>query len=113
MQVQRLWHLAAPALLADVTNPDNSVSENSARLLSLMKTPQIIDQLIVKSNSAKSAEDLRKYIFALQYMKINNRYFLEDRKRMSDDECKAYYDNRVIPKIMFLERQLEKIAKPK
>lgn len=108
MQVQRLWHLAVPVLLEHVTNSDVSVSENSARLLSLMKTPQIIDHLIAKSDGAKSATELKKYIFALQYMKINNRYFLENRKRMSDIECENYYNNKVVPQIKKLTQELEK-----
>ena len=50
MQLQRLWHLAAPALLANVTAEDASVSENAARLLSVMKTERIIEGLIAESD---------------------------------------------------------------
>ena len=108
MQIQRLWHLAVPALLENVINPDSSISENSARLLSVMKTQQIIELLIGKSDTAKSAVELGKYIFALECMKINNRFFLENRKRMSDIECKNYYNNKVVPQIKKLTQELEK-----
>lgn len=108
MQIQRLWHLAVPALLKNVTAQDASVSENAARLLSVMKTPQIIDKLISDSNRAQSPNDMEKYIFALEYMKINNRYFLDNRLRMSDSECEAYYNDHVSPQVSLLKQKLLK-----
>lgn len=112
MQIQRLWHLAVPALLKNVTVQDISVSENAARLLSVMKTPQIIDKLISDSNKAQSHNDIEKYIFALEYMKINNRYFLDNRSRMSDSECDAYYNDHVYPQVIILKQRLLKIENP-
>lgn len=108
MQIQRLWHLAVPALLKNVTAQDVSVSENAARLLSVMKTPQIIDKLISDSNKAQSRNDTEKYIFALEYMKINNPYFLDNRSRMSDSECDAYYKEYVSPQVSILKQKLLK-----
>lgn len=108
MQIQRLWHLAVPALLKNVTAQDASVSENAARLLSVMKPPQIIDKLISDSNRAQSPNDMEKYIFALEYMKINNRYFLDNRLRMSDSECEAYYNDHVSPQVSLLKQKLLK-----
>ncbi len=108
MQIQRLWHLAIPALLKNVTVQDVSVSENAARLLSVMKTPQIIDKLIFDSNKAQSHNDIEKYIFALEYMKINNCYFLDNRSRMSDSECDAYYKDHVSPQVSILKQRLLK-----
>ncbi len=106
MQIQRLWHLSVPALLKNVTEPEISVSENAARLLSVMKTPQIIDKLISDSNKAQSHNEIKKYIFALEYMKINNRYFLDNRSRMSDSECEAYYKEHVSPQVSILKQRL-------
>lgn len=108
MQIQRLWHLAVPALLKNVTAQDASVSENAARLLSVMKTQQIIDKLISDSNRVQSPNDMEKYIFALEYMKINNRYFLDNRLRMSDSECEAYYKDHVSPQVSLLKQKLLK-----
>jgi len=108
MQIQRLWHLAAPALLEEAANEDVSVSENAARFLSAMKTPQIIDRLIAKSSKSLSPREMGKYIFALQYMKINNRCFLENRYRMSDVECENYYNSKVVPQIEKLTHELGK-----
>lgn len=108
MQIQRLWHLAVPALLKNVTAQDVSVSENAARLLSVMKTPKIIDKLISDSNKAQSRNDTEKYIFALEYMKINNPYFLDNRSRMSDSECDAYYKEYVSPQVSILKQKLLK-----
>lgn len=108
MQIQRLWHLAVPALLKNVTAQDVSVSENAARLLSVMKTPKIIDKLISDSNKAQFRNDIEKYIFALEYMKINNPYFLDNRSRMSDSECDAYYKEYVSPQVSILKQKLLK-----
>ncbi len=107
MQLQRLWHLAAPSLLVEITAQDVSISENAARLLSVMKTPQIIDELIAQSEKAESKTELDKYIFALEYMKINNRYFVENRNRMSDDDCKEFFMSRVLPHINKLKQRLD------
>ncbi len=105
MQIQRLWHLAAPALLANVAHEDVSISENAASLLSVMKTPQIIESLVAASNEAETAADIDKYIFALEYMKINNRYFVDNRTRMSDSECEKYYKEHVKPQITLLKQR--------
>ncbi len=105
MQLQRLWHLAAPALLDNVPHPETSVSENASRLLSVMKTRQIIDQLVAASDNAASALEARKYVFALEYMKINNPVFLENRRRMTDQECERAYNELVVPQINVLKQR--------
>ena len=109
MQIQRLWHLAVPALLANVTHEDVSISENVASLLSVMKTPQILDELIAASNETESMADIGKYIFALEYMKINNPYFVESRTRMSDSECESYFNEKITPQITLLKQRLQNI----
>ena len=109
MQIQRLWHLAFPSLLANVAHEDVSISENAASLLSVMKTPQILEEVIAASNEAKSADEISKYIFALEYMKINNPYFVKNRTRMSDSECENYSNEKITPQIMVLKQRLQNI----
>ena len=64
-------------------------------------------KLLDKLNKGERKE-LEKYVFALNYMKISNRYFLKGRDRMSDDECRKFYESRVEPYTRTLKTRLEK-----
>lgn len=106
MQIQRLWHLAVPELLRSLTDECSETSENATYLLSLMKTPDIIQELIRESVLATDSQTIKKYIFALEYMKINNPFFLPERPRMSDQECRIYFATYIFPHLKILRSRL-------
>lgn len=107
LQLQRLWHLAIPALLKNVTNTDEAVSEKSAELITLMKTEKIIRKLVEDSDKAETEADIKKYIFALEFLHINNPSFMEKRTRLADEECNVLYKELVVPQIKKLNARLK------
>ena len=102
LQLHRLWHLAAPCLIDNILNNDSGISENAAMLLSLMKTREIMMSVIAQTNSAMSEEQIQKAIFALEYLKVNNRVLL-DRPQMPVQESEQCYKEYVVPQIMELK----------
>ena len=106
LQLQRLWHLAAPELLEHITDKDWQVSDCAARALSLMKTSRIIDRLQERAERATAPLDLKKCIFALKYLRIHNHVLVEGRPRLSQGESERIYRDRVQPQVERLSRLL-------
>ena len=106
LQLQRLWHLAAPELLEHITDKDWQVSDCAARALSLMKTSRIIDRLQERAERATAPLDLKKCIFALKYLRIHNHVLVEGRPRLSQEESERIYRDRVQPQVERLSRLL-------
>jgi|AntAceMinimDraft_15_1070371.scaffolds.fasta_scaffold12275_2 hypothetical protein len=102
LQLQRLWFLATQGLFNNLTNNDNKISEMSARMLSLMKTGKIIDQLIEDAQKAKTSKEIKKYIFALKYMQYNNPSVIK-RQQISKTKAEKFYKEKVAKVINQLE----------
>ncbi len=112
LQLQRLWHLAAPELLEHITDKDWQVSDCAARALSLMKTRWIIDRLQERAERATAPLDLKKCIFALKYLQIHNHVLVEGRPRLSQEESERIYRDRVQPQVERLTRLLHDKRQP-
>ena len=102
LQLQRLWLLATQGLFNNLINNDNKISEMSARMLSLMKTGKIIDQLIKDAQKAKTPKEIKKYIFALKYMQYNNPSVIK-RPQISKSNAEKLYKERVVKILKQLE----------
>ncbi len=105
-QLKILWTLGSDVLLHNVINENRGISENASRLLSLMKKSTIIDQLIKQACNAKEEKDIKKYIFALKYMKINNPIFIK-RPIINKKEAEKIYKSKIIPVIKKLKKMIK------
>jgi hypothetical protein len=94
-QIERLWHLAAPTLLANVGNRETA--EDAIKSLILMRDEAIIRSLVKKVGSASTPDEKNMALFALKQMKEQRQSIVPGRSCMDAKESKKLFDELITP----------------
>jgi hypothetical protein len=94
-QIERLWHLSAPALLANVGNRETA--EGAIKGLTLMRDEAIIRSLVKQVDEAKTPEVKQMALFALRHMKEQRQSTVSGRSCMDAKESERIFDEVIAP----------------
>lgn len=96
-QVERLWWIAAPALLANIDSRDGAKAETAIKSLVLMRNEDIIRSLMKTATEASDPRTRARAIFALGKMTEKRESMIPGRTCMSDGASKALADTLLLP----------------
>lgn len=104
-QIERLWRVAAPALLKNVGNKDPAIAELAIKSLILMRNETIVHSLIDIARSTNDEYTKVMAIFALKKMTEQRKSLIPGRACLDEKESKRLYDEVVVPTLNKLEAQ--------
>jgi len=96
-QIERLWHLAVPTLVSNITTNDATVAELAIKSLILMRDESIVKQLIQEAKTATDAGRKQLLVFALSKMKEQRESLIPGRKCLGEKESEELYGKLVLP----------------
>jgi HEAT repeat protein len=103
-QIERLWHVAVPELLKNMSNRNPTIAELSVKSLILMRNEDIIRQIIDIAKTTNDPHTKAVAIFTLKKMKEQRKSRIPGRKCLNEEESKVLYDRLVAPALVDLER---------
>ena len=96
-QIERMWRIAAPTLLENVTSRDMTVAEAAVKSLILMRDESIVKALIEKAESAEDERDKAMIVFALKKMTEPRKSLIPGRECLDEEKSKVLYERLVAP----------------
>ena len=100
-QLQRLWTLAAPALIESLGHESRMVQEAAIKNLSLMRNEDLVTKLIARIEASDDPRVQHTGIFALGRMLEKRESLIPKRLQINDEASQAITDRLVSP---FLDR---------
>lgn len=102
-QIERLWHVAVPVLLANVNSKEPAIAELAIKSLILMRDETIIKALIEKARTTDDEYTKAMVTFTLKKMKEQRKSLIAGRKCLDEEESKVLYDRLIAPAFNELE----------
>jgi len=102
-QLERLWHVAIPALLEYVDSKEPGQAELAIKSLILMRNEAIVRALIEKAKGAKDEYSKAMVVFALKKMREQRKSLIPGRECLNEDESAAMYNRLLVPALAELQ----------
>jgi hypothetical protein len=96
-QIERLWHAAAPTLIANVTTNDLTIAELAVKSLILMRDESIVNDLIREAKTTTDEGRRQMLIFAFSKMKEQSKPLIPGRECLDDNKSQELYSRLVVP----------------
>ena len=96
-QIERLWHPAAPALIASITASDVTISELAVKSLILMRNEWIISELVQEAKTTADEGKRQMLVFALSKMTEQRKSLIPGRACLDDKQSGELYSRLVAP----------------
>lgn len=103
-QIERLWHVAAPTLLKNLSNP--TTAEMTIKSLILMRSEAIIKAIIEKAKTAQDEHTKAMAVFALKKMKEQRKSLIPGRECLNEEQSRILYNRLVAPALRNLEEEI-------
>ena len=109
-QIQRLWALAAPALIDNAPSMNASIAETCSKHLSMMRTEGLIREIIEAAEEATSVQRKAGYIRLLGKMTEQSTWMVRGRETMDDATSRRVADTTVRPYLRQVREQVREQA---
>lgn len=106
-QIQRLWRLCVPKLLANLGHKNATLNEAVMKNLILMRNEKVIDDIIGKINSSTDPNVIYSGIFVLGMMNEKSYTLIPNRSIMDDTTSNTIAHNKITPFLQHLERSTD------
>lgn len=107
-QIERLWHAAAPTLIASISPREVTASELAVKSLILMRNEAIVNDLVRAAKSTADEGRRQMLLFALSHMKEHRESLIRGRACLGEKESDELYQRVVVPALESLRRPSER-----
>jgi hypothetical protein len=104
-QIERMWYIAVPALLKNLSSREPGVAELAVKSLILMRNESIVRSLIDIAKTTQDEQTKAVIIFALKKMSEQRKSLIPGRECLDAEQSKVLFDHLVSPALKDLENK--------
>jgi hypothetical protein len=107
LQIERLWRVAVPTLIAQLSNTNSTVAQLAADSLILMRDESTIKKLVAEAQTTKDQRMKQMLIFTLTQMKEQRDSIIPNRICLDSARSEELYNRLVVPALQALKSAQE------